>query len=416
MRIVYLNPSGQMGGAETSLRELLAGVRTAEPGWEVSLVLGEDGPLAGVARELGVNVTVLPFSPLLARLGDAGQNRFAALCSLAKALPGAMTYARRLARHLRDLRPDIVHTNGFKMHLLGSCICPPRARLIWHIHDYVSPRPLMSRLLRLQTRRIAAGIVNSKSVAGDVQGVLPGLKVRVLYNAIDLKRFAPEGMRFELDAAARLTPACSGTVRVGLVSTFARWKGHKVFLEALSRLPASAAVRGYIIGGPIYQTAGSQWSLDELTKEAARLGLDGKVGFTGFLGDPAQAMRSLDIVVHASTQPEPFGMVVIEGMACGKAVIASAAGGTTELFVEGENAVSHPPGDAGALADQIMRLAASPELRRRLGEAGRAAAEQLYHGKRLSGELLALYQEVVSPGKHALCPAPRDASKSCAQA
>ena len=104
-------------------------------------------------------------------------------------------------------------------------------------------------------------------------------------------------------------------------------------------------------------------------------------------------MRGLDIVVHASTQPEPFGMVIIEAMACGKPVIASQAGGAAELF-DGENGLAHSPGDAVMLASQIQRLGGDPELRRRLGGAGRATAERLYTGKRLANELIAVYREI----------------------
>jgi glycosyltransferase involved in cell wall biosynthesis len=150
-------------------------------------------------------------------------------------------------------------------------------------------------------------------------------------------------------------------------------------------------IRGYIIGGPIYQTDGSQWSKAELQQEADRLGLVNRLGFTGFIDDSAPAMRSIDIVVHASTSPEPFGMVIIEAMACGKAVIASQAGGAAELFTDGENAVAHPPGDAAALAKRISWLASDAPLRRRLGEAGRATAERFYDGKRLAAELIAVY-------------------------
>ena len=105
-------------------------------------------------------------------------------------------------------------------------------------------------------------------------------------------------------------------------------------------------------------------------------------------------MRSLDVVVHASTSPEPFGMVIIEAMACGKAVIASQAGGAAEFFVDGENALGHPPGDAEFLSRQICRLACDAQLRRRLGEAGRATVERLFHGKRLAQELVAVYRSV----------------------
>src|SRR6185295_16036858 len=90
--------------------------------------------------------------------------------------------------------------------------------------------------------------------------------------------------------------------------------------------------RAYIIGGPIYQTGGSQYSLEELCQEAERLGLSRRVVFTGFAVDPAAALRALDVIVHASTEPEPFGMVIVEGMACGKPVVASESSGAAELF------------------------------------------------------------------------------------
>jgi glycosyltransferase involved in cell wall biosynthesis len=102
-------------------------------------------------------------------------------------------------------------------------------------------------------------------------------------------------------------------------------------------------------------------------------------------------MRSLDVVVHASTEPEPFGMVIIEGMACRRAVIASQAGGASELFVDEQTALGHPPGDETVLAQCIQQLASDPELRQRIGEAGRRAAERHYEGKRLAQELLAVY-------------------------
>ncbi len=392
MRVVYLNPCGALGGAETSLRELLRSLRIAEPGWELWLVLGEDGPLAGMARDMGVEVVVLPFPPALGRVGDSG--RAFPAWALAKAATASASYARRLGRLLRKIQPDILHTNGFKMHLMGAVTCPRRTPLVWHIHDYVSSRRLMSRLLRMLRGSCTAAIVNSKSVAADLMSVLPGIPVSPIYNAIDLRRFSPQGDKLDLDAAAGLTPAPAGTVRVGLAGTFARWKGHKVFLEALALLSPDSGVRGYIIGGPIYQTDGSQWSRPELEAEADRLGLRGRLGFTGFLEDTAPAMRALDIVVHASTQPEPFGMVIIEAMSCGGAVIASQAGGASEIFTDGQDALGHPPGDSAALARQIERLAKDQALRQELGRAGRATAERLYHGKRLAQELVALYRKV----------------------
>lgn len=390
MRIVYLNSCGKLGGSETSLREVLASIRAAEPDWELWLVLGEDGPLADIARGLGVEVVVKPFPASLGRLGDSGGVQ--AGWNLLRSSVATAGYVRDLAGLLGRIKPDIIHTNALKMHLLGAWARPRGTPLIWHIHDYVSARPLMSRFLRLSSGACTLAIANSKSVASDIQGLFPGLRVVPVYNAIDLRRFAPTGKTLDLDAAAGLAPAPSGTVRVGLVATFARWKGHKIFLEAFSRLDSKMPVRGYIIGAPIYQTAGSQWSREELEQARDQLGLAGKVGFTGFLNESDAAMRSLDVVIHASTQPEPFGMVIIEAMACGKAVIASQSGGSSELFEDGENALGHASGDAAALANQIRRLAEDAALRKRLGVQARATAERLYDNRRLSTELRAAYE------------------------
>src|SRR5579872_5328796 len=142
VRIAYLNPCGKLGGAETSLRELLAAIRGAEPAWELWLVLGEDGALSEIARNLGVNVVVQPFPRELARLGDTG-GRLNALWSLLRAAVPTFRYARRLRQQLRRIGPDIVHTNGFKMHLLGAWTRPRGTPVVWHIHDYVSSRPVM---------------------------------------------------------------------------------------------------------------------------------------------------------------------------------------------------------------------------------------------------------------------------------
>ena len=97
-----------------------------------------------------------------------------------------------------------------------------------------------------------------------------------------------------------------------------------MFLEAIARLPPSLHVRAYVIGGPVYETEKSEVSIEELRQASARLGIADRVGFTGFIEDPAPAIRALDVVVHASTEPEPFGLAIAEGLACGRAVVVSA--------------------------------------------------------------------------------------------
>src|ERR1700704_3441600 len=85
-------------------------------------------------------------------------------------------------------------------------------------------------------------------------------------------------------------------------------------------------------------------------------------------------LERLDILVHASIIPEPFGQVVIEGMAAGLPVVAAGAGGPAEVIEDGVTGILYPPGDVGALASALRKLAAKPHLRERLGRAGRVQA------------------------------------------
>lgn len=398
MKIVFLSPTGELGGAEISLLDILASLRRAEPAWSLHLITASDGPLVRRATALGVSTTVLVFPRSLARLGDAGmagRSRMGLPVMARKLLaagPAVALYTSLLGRMLKDLTADIVHTNGFKMHILGAWASPPRAAVIWHIHDYVGARAVASRLLRRQSGRCFAAIANSKSVAENLQMTLgAGLKIDTVYNAVDLDTFSPAGARLDLDRLAGLACAGDDTIRVGLLATFGRWKGHSVFLKALSLLPASLNVRGYIIGGPLYQTDNSQCSLEELKRLARDLNVSDRVGFTGYVEEPAAAVRALDIVAHASTEPEPFGMVIAEAMACGRAVIISQAGGAAELIERGVNALGHTPGDARGLAACIEQLAIDRDLCARVGRAGRRTAERRFDRARLAAELIPIY-------------------------
>lgn len=403
MKIVYLSPSAQLGGAERLLLDLLASLRQAEPGWSLHLIVSSEGPLVDQARELNIQTTVLPFPPGLMVLGDAGasgpagdqRGRLALMRRLIRASPAVASYLRRLRQIISTLKPDVIHTNGFKMHVMGIWASPRGVPVIWHIHDYVSTRPVMAHLLRLSARRCAVAVANSESVAQDTRMACRNrLRVLTVYNGIDLENFSPTGPTLDLDKLSGMPPAPLRTIKVGMLATLARWKGHATFLQALAMLPADSNVRGYIVGDALYQTSGSQYTLEDLKRLIDSLRLSHRVGLIGFASDPASVMRSLDIIAHASTQPEPFGLVIAEGMACGRAVIVSQAGGAAELIETEINALGHPPGDAVRLAERITLLAADSRLRARLGAAGRTTAEKRFNRARMATALIPIYHSV----------------------
>jgi glycosyltransferase involved in cell wall biosynthesis len=392
MRIVYLTTSGQLGGAETSLLEILASVRAAEPGWRLSVVAPAEGPFVDRVRGLGVDVRALPFPRALARVGEGQLSGGGGRLRYARAGLAMAAHARALDRVLGPENPDVVHANGFKAHVLGALAKPAGAALVWHVHDYVSGRARTAQALSRVAGRASAIVTNSESVSRDVMSTLqPLAPVQVVYNAVDLARFSPEGPRMDLDAAAGLPPPAPGTVRVGLVATFGRWKGHETFFQAIARLPRALALRAFIIGDSLYETDSSQLRRADLEARVSALGLGDRIGFTGFAVDAAAAMRALDLVVHASVQPEPFGMVIAEAMACGRPVVVSLAGGAAEIVRDGVDALGHAPGDAASLADRLAMLVSDSDLRARLGGAARATAEDRFDRARLARELTPLY-------------------------
>ena len=403
MKILFLNPAGELGGAERSLLFLMAGLRAAKPNWQMQLIAGSDGPLIQRAAEIGVNASALEFPPSLSRLGDAGAggpagrqiNQLRLVGGVGRAGVPSVAYLHRLRRAVARFAPDLIHSNGFKMHVLSAWARPAGCPLIWHIRDYVSARPLMSRLIRANAHRCTAAVANSNSVAEDLRTVC-GDKLRVhrIYNGVNLEVFSPSGSVADLDAMSAMPPAASNTIRVGMLATMARWKGQQVFLQAIAKASRLAPLRAYVIGGPVYQSDASQYRIDELRRMAAELGLEKIVGFTGFVDDSAAALRALDIVVHASTQPEPFGLAIAEGMACGKPVIVSMAGGAIEIVTDGVDALAHPPGDVVALADRIVKLAHDGGLRDRIGSAARVSAERQFSRDRVVAEILPIYQGV----------------------
>jgi glycosyltransferase involved in cell wall biosynthesis len=405
MRILFLNTSGLFGGAERGLLDIIASLAAARPDWEMRLVAGGDGPLIRRARAMNIATTVLPMPPALAQVGDSAmrgstgalRGRLSIAASLLNAALATKRYARMLAREIEQSAPTLIYTNGFKMHMIGIWAARRKAPVVWHIHDYVGVRPVMSRMMRRQASRCAAAITNSDSVRRDLSRVCgDSLQATTVYYAVDFDQFSPAGPAADLDALAGTAPAPSGAVRVGLVATMARWKGHEVFLRAIAKLPPSArsTVRAYMIGGAIYPTRGSQLSVDELRASAARLGISDCVGFTGFIDDVPSAIRALDIVVHASTEPEPFGLAIAEAMACGKPVIVSAAGGAEEIAQLCGGALLHPPGDSTALARCIERLICNPSERASLGATGRASAERSFRRTRLADQLIPILERV----------------------
>lgn len=397
MRVLFVNPIGGLGGAEQSLLDVLVALRSASD-FELSLLLLDDGPLRERGESLGIPVEVLPLPESLAAIGEYGLSTVSGLGKALLGAPDAVGFLPRLSRVLDAARADVVHTNGIKAHWLVCAL--RRDPTVLHFRDFVSERRLTRRALRplcAMGARVAISI--SEAVDRELMHAFPGLATEIVYDAIDTEGLCPGPAAPGLLAhLAGMPPSASGTLNVGILGTYARWKGQDTFLRAAAeviRAMPRAPLRFFVIGGPIYRTQSAQFTEPELAALAKELGIGHAVGFIPFQDEVLSVYRSLDVIVHASTQPEPFGRTIVEAMSCGRPVIAMREGGARELFVDGIHAVGADPRSVPSLAAALRRLIAEPQLRTALGVRGREHTVARFSRARLGNEMRRVYARVM---------------------
>jgi glycosyltransferase involved in cell wall biosynthesis len=341
---VLLSPVAAPGGAERALAGLAR--RLPEHGFSPSAVLLEDGPAARFFEQVGCPVQVL----------------FAGRTKLDKALRLGSVLGR-LRRLLLAGGAAVVVGNQAKGHLYAGLAAAAAGvpAVFWQ-----QGVPGRGRHDLLAARVPAAAVVCSSELAAEAQRALtPHRPVRKVHLGVDVAAVAARaGSGGELRRRAGL----SDRPVVAMVGRLQPWKGQRTFLRAASllapRFPEAVFV---VVGGAILGTEGSY--PEELRRLSERLGIAERVWFAGHQDDVYPFYDAADVVVHASEEPEPFGLVLVEAMALGKPLVATAAGGPLEIVEAGSSGLLVPPGDPEALAFAVARLLEDPALRARLGEA-----------------------------------------------
>ena len=380
-RIVFVNHCARLSGGELALLRLLPALEQVD----LHLILGEDGPLVRRLHETGISVEVLP-------MGDAARELHRGEVTPGtvpgKALLDTSAYAVALARRLRRLRPDIVHTNSLKSALYGGVAGRlAGVPVVWHIRDRIAedylPTPAV-RLVHAAARWLPSAIIaNSRATLATLG------KSEVFRSVV-----ASPVVVYDSAATGDRDGRHSEFLHVGMVGRLAPWKGQHVFLDgfrqAFGRGPESAV----IVGAPLF---GEDWYEADLRRRARVLGLDGRVVFAGFREDIWTALSEIDILVHASVTPEPFGQVIVEGMSAGLPVVATDAGGPAEIIEDGVDGLLYPPGDADALASRLRGLADDPALRARVGAAARESSKR-FTARAAADRVTWVYERVLARG------------------
>lgn len=392
MNILFVNPGRAVGGAEESLLLLVQGLRAR--GLQAQVALFGDGSFGDWLAGLGVPSICLKPPRSLER---AGRYRPLGPFKSATVVAAGLPVATRLALMAWRERADLIHTNGMKAHLLGGLAGRlARVPVIWHLRDF-PPGGWAGGAFRWAAGRLPGLVLAvSDAVACSLSGAHRDRgRVMRVYDPVDTGRFqgtAPNHSK------RREFGARPGTSLVGQIAHLTPWKGHELFLTiARAVLDAGVDARFVVAGGSIYATQGHGGYAEKLTQRIRELGLGDRVAFLGARSDVPEILNSLDVLVHCPTAPEPFGRVVAEAQAAGRAVVAARCGGIPEIVEDGVTGLLVERGDAGAFSSAVVRLLGDRPLRERLGDTGRQQAVDRFGVDRHVTAVLAAYQTVLGP-------------------
>jgi glycosyltransferase involved in cell wall biosynthesis len=292
---------------------------------------------------------------------------------------------RELVAWLRREEIDLVHAHMFRAEVIGTraAVAAGTAVIVATVHSSRVRSADDVRLLASLTPSMDRLVVPSEAIARKVRAEgRDGGRFAVVPNGIDLSRFTgpvrPCALRGEygIPAAAPL---------LGVVARLEPEKGHRFLLEAMPAiLRAVPETWLAVVGG------GSE--LDPLRRQAASLGVEGRVVFTGRRDDVSALTADLTIAVLPSLR-EAQGISLLEAMARRVPVVASDVGGIPEVVTDGVDGRLFPPGDSAALTDAIVGLLRDPDLRRRLGDAGHATVADRFSIDAQVRRIQAVYDE-----------------------
>jgi glycosyltransferase involved in cell wall biosynthesis len=369
VRILHISSARALGGGERHLADLANALATR----------GHD-----------VHVALAPHSPLREKLSALPALNLHTL-PLRNALD--VPSARGLARLVRDAGIEILHGHMARDYPLCSYAAgrSRSARLIITRHVLFP----LNRLHAFTLSRVARVIAVSHGVARSLrqQRIFPDAKISVIHNGIETGRFEAESRSLDGEEfRRRLSPDAHGRLLVGTIGELKELKGQEEFLRAAALLAPRFPTADFIIAGEDFSRTGEERA--RIERLIAELGLQSRVYLTGWLDDVAPLLGALDLFVSAS-RSESFGLAIVEAMASGLGVVATATEGARETVEDGVSGLLVAVGDAEALAQQIARLLEDREARARLGERARQLARERFSLEHMVSATEQIYREAL---------------------
>jgi glycosyltransferase involved in cell wall biosynthesis len=388
-RILYIeaNEDGTVGGSHRVLFDLVCNLDRTR--YEPVVLFYQDN--AYVARLRARDVDVVILEDVRARERAIRRNG----SRVTKLREYLATIVRRF-RFLRRYRIDLVHINNSP--LMGNDDWLPAARILGIpcvanvAGDARGPGGgwLEKRLFRAFDQYLSVSEYISQAM---LRAGIDTARLHLIYPGVDLETFRARVKRSREEVRGELGIP-SHAVMALMVGNIRQWKGQHVVLAALEQMPATARDGLYIaFAGAL--TTNDRPYMEELEATVRRAGLADHVRFLGSRDDVPDLLNAADIALHASVRPEPFGLVVVEAMSLGKAVVAANTGGPAEV-VDRSSGITYDPMIPAQLADVLTSLVRDPRRRDELGNGALERAEQ-FTAQRFAAGVHRVYERVL-PG------------------
>jgi glycosyltransferase involved in cell wall biosynthesis len=385
-RVLAIDQSGVLGGAELSLLEVVKGLRS-----RIDVLLFNDGPFREALDAAGASVEVLDSGALRNVRRDGGT------APRLGVLAGIAALVRETRRRARGA--DVLYANTQRAMVIGVLAGKlARKPVVWHLRDIVSDehfgrvqRAVIKGCAKLGLAHVIANSHASAKVFAQLTR-FDARRIDVVHNGVDDSPFRALARVPQAQLRAQIGLP-EDAFLIGAFSRLARWKGQHVLLEALLDEPRAHAV---LVGAPLF---GEDAYAAELRAFVDAHGLQERVHFLGFRHDIAACMRAVDVIAHTSITPEPFGRVVVEGMLAQRPVVASRDGGVTEIVEDGKSGLLCTPGDAKELAATIARLHDDAALRERLAAQGLETARERFGKQQYVEAVERVLDDVVARGR-----------------
>ena len=364
-RILFFDHTAKPGGGELAMLDLLKFIDRDR--FTPIVLLGEDGPMVKRVHEIGVECHVLPMP---ASVKDSRKDKLGrlSLSKLGKLLT-TIRYSLRLRRWIQARQPDVIITNSLKADIIGALANAwTGIPLVWYVHDRIAVDYLPSKVVRVfryLARRLPNFVIANSHASYETLMLPDDHPGTVIHCGVPVDSIVDD-----------VGPPSDESPVVGIVGRLSHWKGQHVFIDAAARIAESCPnVRFQIVGAPLFDEHDYEQQIREQVRD---LNLIAHVEFTGFRNDVPELMRRMSVLVHASITGEPFGKVVIEGMAMGKPVVATAGGGIPEIIEPDRSGILVPMNDASAIADAVIRLLQQPQSAMEIGRAATNRVQEMF--------------------------------------